>query len=319
MRITDRITSTNMIQSINRSQGKLEKYNNQLSSMKEISKPSDDPLRASQIMNLNNNLIQNEEFSVTIADTTDWTNMQDSALENATNSLRRITTLIQSASTGTMSDSDRQAIKAEMETEISTMVDSLNTNFGGKYVFSGMNTTTKPFEISRDAAGAMTGILYQGTQDEMDADGNVIPVKADLSRTIATGVDVSLKTDGRQLMNEQGTPAGKDDLGTFLADALKALDANDTEALSGKLLARSNAETENVVNMRTEIGAISNRLKSAQERNTSENINLKSIRSNKQDVDLAEKYMEFTMEQQAFQAALSMGTKILQTNILDYL
>ena len=319
MRITDRITSTNMIQSINRSQGKLEKYNNQLSSMKEISKPSDDPLRASQIMNLNNSLIQNEEFSVTIADTTDWTNMQDSALENATNSLRRITTLIQSASTGTMSDSDRQAVKAEMETEISTLVDSLNTNFGGKYVFSGMNTTTKPFEISRDAAGAMTGIQYQGTVDETDADGNVIPVKADLSRTIATGVDVSLKTDGRQLMNEQGTPAEKDDLGTFLTDALKALDANDTEALSGKLLARSNAETENVVNMRTEIGAISNRLKSAQERNTSENINLKSIRSNKQDVDLAEKYMEFTMEQQAFQAALSMGTKILQTNILDYL
>jgi len=308
-----------MIQNINRSQGKLEKYNNQLSSMKEISKPSDDPLRASQIMNLNNSLIQNEEFSVTIADTTDWTNMQDSALENATNSLRRITTLIQSASTGTMSDSDRQAVKAEMETEISTLVDSLNTNFGGKYVFSGMNTTTKPFEISRDAAGAMTGILYQGTQDELDADGNVVPVKADLSRTIATGVDVSLKTDGRQLMNEQGTPAEKDDLGTFLADALKALDANDTEALSGKLLARSNAETENVVNMRTEIGAISNRLKSAQERNTSENINLKSIRSNKQDVDLAEKYMEFTMEQQAFQASLAMGTKILQTNILDYL
>ena len=166
MRITDRITSTNMIQSINRSQGKLEKYNNQLSSMKEISKPSDDPLRASQIMNLNNSLIQNEEFSVAIADTVDWTNMQDSALENATNSLRRITTLIQSASTGTMSDSDRQAVKAEMETEISTMVDSLNTNFGGKYVFSGMNTTTKPFEISLDANGQMTGIQYQGTVDE---------------------------------------------------------------------------------------------------------------------------------------------------------
>lgn len=319
MRVTDRITATNMIQNINRSQSKLEKYNNQLSSMKEISKPSDDPLRASQIMNLNNSLIQNEEFSVTIADTTDWTNMQDSALENATDSLRRITTLIQSASTGTMSDSDRQAINAEMETEISTLVDSLNTNFGGKYVFSGMNTTTKPFEISRDADGQMIGIQYQGTQDGMDADGNAVPVKADLTRTIATGVDVSLKTDGRQLMNEQGTLAEKDDLGTFLADALKALDANDTEALSGKLLARSNAETENVVNMRTEIGAISNRLKSAQERNTSENISLQSIRSNKQDVDLAEKYMEFTMEQQAFQASLAMGTKILQTNILDYL
>lgn len=308
-----------MIQNINRSQSKLEKYNNQLSSMKEISKPSDDPLRASQIMGLNNSLIQNEEFSVTIADTVDWTNMQDSALENATDSLRRITTLIQSASTGTMSDSDRQAIKAEMETEISTLVDSLNTNFGGKYVFSGMNTTTKPFEISRNADGQMTGIQYQGTVDETDVDGNAISVKADLSRTIATGVDVSLKTDGRQLMNEQGTSTEKDDLGTFLADALKALDANDTEALSGKLLARSNAETENVVNMRTEIGAISNRLKSAQERNTSENISLQSIRSNKQDVDLAEKYMEFTMEQQAFQASLAMGTKILQTNILDYL
>jgi len=71
--------------------------------------------------------------------------------------------------------------------------------------------------------------------------------------------------------------------------------------------------------MRTEIGAIFNRFTSAKERNESEHLNLKSMLSDKQDVDLAEKFMEYQMEAMTYQASLSMGTRILQTNILDYL
>ncbi len=320
MRVTDTMMSNSFLKNVARTEANVQKYADQLSSMKEVSKPSDNPLLVSQIMNLNNSVVQNEAYNTTIADAMDWTNSQDAALSGATDALSRIGTLIQSAATDTMNASDRQIVKKEILSEIATLTDALNTNFGGKYVFAGMNTTTKPFEIATDAAGQFTGIAYHGTTDEVDAAGNTVTASGDLTREIAAGVHVTLKTDGRQLLNDGGGAAtGKDDLGTFLADVMAALDANDTGALSGRLLERASAESDNVVNMRSEIGTLSNRLASVQERNGTEKLNLEELRSNKQDVDLAEKYMQYTMATTAYQSSLAMGTKILQTNILDYL
>lgn len=279
------------------------KYQNQLSTLKEVSKPSDDPLKVSKILDLNNSIIQNDQYKTTINDAIQWTNVQDSALSSATESMQRIKTLIQYSANGTLSHEDRQANKAEIESEIQGTVDALNTNFGGRYVFAGKNTTVKPFEVD-SVDGEIIGIKYHGTDKD---NGN-------LSREIAPGVSVELNTDGRNLMNAQ-----KDgDLGTFFSEVLTALDEDDTEKLSS-LLGRADQEIENVVSNRSKTGSIFNRLNATLERNDSEKLNLKTMLSENQDIDLAEKYMQYTMESTAYQSALSMGTKILQTSILDYL
>jgi len=48
-------------------------------------------------------------------------------------------------------------------------------------------------------------------------------------------------------------------------------------------------------------------------------LNLTETLSNKQDVDVAEKYMEYQNQMTAYQATLAMGTKIMQMTILDYI
>ncbi|MDZ7835746.1 MAG: hypothetical protein U5K84_10940 [Alkalibacterium sp.] len=92
-------------------------------------RPSDDPLKVSKIIDLKNEIKQNKQYKTTIEDAIDFTNVQDSALANATNSLQRIHTLTQQAANGTYNTQDRQAIKTEIENEVETMMDSLNTNF----------------------------------------------------------------------------------------------------------------------------------------------------------------------------------------------
>lgn len=298
MRITDSMMATSYLRNLRTNQENVQKINNQLSSMKEVSKPSDDPMRVSQIMDLNDNIIQNEQYHSILNDALDWTDMQDSALASATNSMSRISTLVQQAANGTMNASDRQAIKAEVEAEIHTMVDALNTNFGGRYIFAGTDTKTQPFSVDKDEGGNITGISYKGTEEK-------------LAREIAPEVNVSLNTNGKQLL--------QNGLGNFLADAMKALDENDGEALAGELAGKATGQVDTIVNMRTEIGAIANRLDAAKLRNEDQQLNLESMRSDKEDIDFAQKYMEFTMEQVAYQASLAMGTKVLQTNILDYL
>jgi len=301
MRVTNSLMANNYLRNLNRQTSKVMKYQDQLSSLKEVSRPSDDPMAVSKIMDLNTDINQNEQYLNTIEDAIDWTNVQDSALAQATNSLQRIRTLVQSAGTDTMSSEGRQAVKSEIEGEIGTLTDALNTNFGGRYVFAGQDTTEKPFVITTNEEGAFTGITYAGSNEN-------------LPREVSSGVTVDLLSDGSQLES-----FGDETLGGFLSDVLTALDNNDTEALSGELLETADAAIGNTVNKRTEVGAIFNRLEASKERNESEKLNLLSMRSNEQDVDLAEKYMEFSMEMIAYQASLQMGTQILQTNIMNYM
>ena len=249
-------------------------------------------------MELKENIIQNGQYQTTLTDAKDWTDMQDAALSNATDSLMRISTLVQSAANGTMNESDRLVVKAEVETEMQTFVDSLNTNFGGRYIFGGTQTTTLPFEIIKDDAGEVAGIKYKGNDQN-------------ITREISPGVNLDLMTDGLKLV-------GNDTIGNLFTGITRALQNDDTEALSN-VLTETNAGIDQVVTFRTEIGAISNRLDSALSRNESQDLNLQEMLSSKEDIDIAQKYMQFSMEQVAYQASLQMGTKVLSTTILDYL
>lgn len=290
--------SQSFLSNLNKNSNKVFKYQEQLSSLEQVSRPSDDPLKVSKIIDLKNEIKQNEQYKTTINDAIDFTNVQDSALANATNSLQRIHTLTQQAANGTYNTQDRQAIKTEIKNEVETMMDSLNTNFGGRYIFAGQNSTTKPFESNG------SGIEYNGSSI---ANNN-------LSKEIARGVNVELKTDGSELFELKD---GSGNIGELFDDVFMALDNDDTDEL-GNLLGRIESHIDTTVNTRTEIGAIQNRLSAALDRNDSEYLNLETSLSKNQDIDLAETYMNYTMEMNAYQAAMKMGTKILQTNIMDY-
>lgn len=298
MRITNSLMSQSFLSNLNKNSNKVFKYQEQLSSLEQVSRPSDDPLKVSKIIDLKNEIKQNEQYKTTINDAIDFTNVQDSALANATNSLQRIHTLTQQAANGTYNTQDRQAIKTEIKNEVETMMDSLNTNFGGRYIFAGQNSTTKPFESNG------SGIEYNGSSI---ANNN-------LSKEIARGVNVELKTDGSELFELKD---GSGNIGELFDDVFMALDNDDTDEL-GNLLGRIESHIDTTVNTRTEIGAIQNRLSAALDRNDSEYLNLETSLSKNQDIDLAETYMNYTMEMNAYQAAMKMGTKILQTNIMDY-
>lgn len=307
MRVTNSLMSNTYLRNLNRQTSKVQKYQEQLSSLKEVSRPSDDPLTVSKIMNLNNSIIQNDNYLNTIEDAIDWTNVQDAALGQASNAIGRIRTLVQSAANGTMSEEDRIAVKHNVEGEIAAFVDALNTNFGGRYVFGGQATTTQPFEVVKNAEGNITGISYP-------TDNNNLP------REVSPGVTVELLTGGERLVSATGENAF--DINTFFGDVLVALESDDPEELSrlgGDLLATADKAFNNLVDKRSEVGAVFNRLEAGKDRNETEKLNLQSMLSNKEDVDLAEKYMEYSMEMIAYEASLQMGTRILQTNILNYL
>ncbi|WP_057895821.1 flagellar hook-associated protein FlgL [Liquorilactobacillus oeni] len=306
MRISSNMTYSDFLQNLTANSSKVQKSMDQLSSFKEVSKSSDNPLLASKIMNLNTSIAQNSMYSNTISDSVSWSRVQDSALSNVSDSLSRIRTLIQSSANASSGTDEVQANKDEIQQSILEMVDTLNTNFDGRYVFGGENTTTVPFEVEKGTNGDITGIKYNGTAQ-------------DLPREISNGVSVNLVANGQQLLNETGTSTQPQNLGTYFNSLISALNNDDKTALSGDLLQGIDNYNDNFVAVRSQVGALENRLTAAQSRNDTEKANLTEELSNKQDVDVAQKYMEYQNQMTAYQATLAMGTKIMQTTVLNYM
>ena len=311
MRVSDANMHASFQRNISSNMKQINKLSTQLGTFTEVGKSSDNPLVFSKILSINESIAKNEGYNTTINESISWSNQQDAALASATDSMHRVRDLMIASANDTLGPEEMEANKQEMIGEIDNIVDSLNATYDGRYVFGGQNTDRPPFEVIKDDKGDITEIKYHGTEDN-------------LPREISNSVSVDLVTDGSQLVN--GSEEGS--FNEFVQDLMLAMNTNDKEALSGVsasgeesatgLLDRMDSHIDNMINTRAKIGTTTNRLESAKDRNEAENLQLRESLSEKQDIDLPEKYMEFSNQMLAYQASLSIGTKLLQTSILDY-
>lgn len=298
MRITNKTMTSGYLRNLNRNLNNLQKYHNQLSSGKEISKPSDDPMLVSKIMSLRDNILANEQYNKNISDSIGWVATQDSTLGDVTGTLNRIRDLMIYGANGSLSETDRAAIKDEVEQQIGQIVDALNTNFDGRYIFGGQKTLTRPFELDDNV------IKYAGDNNN-------------IKREISTGVTIDLITDGTQIAGNKNAE-NVTELGEFLAEIVSILGSDNPGELSGKLDEMDN-HIDDVIRVRSQIGAIYNRLEASESRNKAENLNLNTLLSQREDIDIAEKYMEFSVMHSVYQASLQTGASILQPTLLDFI
>ena len=254
MRISTNMVNADFLNNLATTTNKVQSTMNQLASLKEVNKASDNPLLVSKILDLNVSISQNSSYAMTISDAKDWTTTQDGALQLVEKSMNNIRNIIVAVNnSGSLTDSEYKAYKSELQQEIGTVVDAIN-----------------------------------------------------------------LLTNGNAVMNAQG--AGKD-LGTFFNEIVADLDNHDEAAIAdmSKKLGEVDVFKNNIVNYNTRIGAIENRIDAAKDRNDSEKITLKNTLSTRQDVDIAQKYMEYQNQMLAYKSTLAMGTKIMQTTVLDYM
>lgn len=300
MRITNNTLTGNYLRNLNRNLENMHKTQNQLSSLKEVSKPSDDPMLVSKIMNLKQNIQANEQFSKNISDAKGWVDAADVALNDVSAALLRARELIQYGANGTLSNTDRKALKDEVDMIKGQLTQVLNTNYDGRYIFGGQKTTEAPFKDNMEYRG---GTGQQGT----------------ISREIAQNVTVVIDADGKSLTSSNSASADNQALGDLFDNISKALEGGNTDKLSNELLSDMDIYIDNAIRFRTKMGANANRLDAAMQRNESEILGIKTNLSTNEDIDLAEKMMEYSMMSQSYQASLSVGAKILQSSLLDYI
>lgn len=298
MRITNKMLSDAFLSNLRTNLEQMKKYQDQLSSGKEFRRPSDDPFRVARSMSLYNMLSQNEQYKRNIENSIGWVDASEKALGQLTDTIQRVRELTLRGSNGSLADEDRYAVKAELEQLIKQTVQVLNANFDGRYIFGGYQTGEAPFEENDNL------ITYSGGNSE------------EIKREIAQNVTISVNVAGNVILH------GKDgdlDLAATLKNILEKVETGDSQYLSNTALEELDDNLENILTIRADLGAKSKSLEIAKDKNEEEVYNLTELLSKNEDIDLAEKVMQYKTMEAVYFSTLQTGAKILQPSLLDFL
>ena len=330
MRITNSMMTNGFMRNLNRNLTNFNRLNEQLTSGKEISKPSDNPFKVARSMQLHSDIQANEQYNTNIVDTINHLETTDTALEQFTNVMQRVRELTVSAGNAAYGSDERSAIKDEINEKVSEMAQILNTSFDGKYVFGGTKTSTKPLVDRVNPETGNKELFYA------DKEGNPIDVNSQdqdminqfgmidskLTVEISQGVHVDYNVNASEVLEFKDSEGNSKSIMSLFNDIITNLDSDkteDTSKLTGENLQGLDDVITNLLSVRAEVGAMQNRMDSAKTQNEDENFNMTQILSQNEDIDFAEKTMEVTVAQTVYTAALQTSAKIMQPTLMDYL
>lgn len=352
MRVTNKMLSTNFLRDMRNNLGNMRDLQSQLTSGKEIRRPSDNPFKVARSMQLYSDIGANKQYNENIKDTLNWLDTTDTALEKAGNTLQRVRELLVSAGNAAYGEGEKRAIKDEINQKVGELAQILNTNFDGRYIFGGTKGTSKPVEALEDDKGN-TRIVYKAKDGNylnedgeklliengklkanpdgsLAKDSSVTPGDAqkykdefkhlseDLVVEISQGVTMEYNVASRDIMEFS---QGKDlmELLSDITSNLSSTNPDDIKELTGENLDDITKAIDNLLKLRSEVGAKQNRMEAAKDQNSEENFNLTDILSKTEDIDFTEKIMEYSMMQTVYIASLQTSAKVIQPSLLDYL
>ncbi|KYG33696.1 flagellar hook-associated protein FlgL [Alkalihalobacillus trypoxylicola] len=144
MRVTQTMISQNSLRSINQSYSQLSRLFEQMSTQKKITRASQDPVVAMKGMLYRTQVHEVEQFKRNLSEVYNWMDSTDSALDEATEALKRIREIATQAANDSYDASERANIAKEVKQLREHLESIANTQVGNKYIFNGTNTTAPP-------------------------------------------------------------------------------------------------------------------------------------------------------------------------------
>jgi flagellar hook-associated protein 3 FlgL len=299
MRIATDNFSTSLMQQIQTIGAQQTQYEQELATGNSITNPSDNPTVMGQVLDMGTQMQALQQYSSNNAVATQVTQQSYSALNNLQSISNTATELASEGASGTTSASSYQAYSQQLTQLIQEGLNTANSQYNNSYLFGGSQTTTPPFTATYDASGNITGVTYNGTNGE----GPSIP----------TGENSTAApyTDGAT--NQQ--------IADFLNHLVALQGALNSQSTAAVQAVQPNLQTseDNILTAVSGVGAVQAGLEADQSLNQSTYTSLQGLVSNDTSTDVATTTVQLSQAQDAYQAALESGAKILQTSLLNYM
>ncbi|REJ38141.1 MAG: flagellar hook-associated protein 3 [Bacillota bacterium] len=300
MRVTHSMYVNHFTQNLARNQRRQIQLYTQASSGIRLHRPSDDPLAVSRVMRFDSELVDIERFLSNALDARDWLGATDAALQEVHNVLHRARELVILAANGTLADTDREAAADELGQLLEHLVEVANTQYKGRYLFAGTETLTKPFTLLASTDPVDGHVDYQ-----VQYHGN----DGAIERTIGPGVLLQVNQDGGVL----------EDVLEVLATAVEHMRANDVASLSGSDLAEIDRVVDELLRIRSAVGARMNRAEWTGARLTDLSLQVPPLSPGLRDADVARVLVDLRAVEVTLQTSMAAAARMFDTTLVNFL
>ena len=306
MQISTNLMFDRAIAQMGVTQDRLSKTQTQLSTTKQINKPSDAPDQAATITRLKSAIDRQNAYVSTINSVKDKLSQQETAASNATDVLTRLKELTIQAANDTYSGVDRKSIDLEVRQLRDQLLSLANTqDVNGNFIFSGSRVGKQAFATDENGK-----LVYQGDQT-VSATGVGDQSAVDINRSGTNPFDKIVRLDENNKKMAVGFFQVIDDLSA----ALQSNDSGGIKRAVGEMTTLQQGLSDSLAS----IGAATNKIDN-QASLAEENVLLmKSTLSQVEDTDYTEAITKMNKDILALQAAQSSFAKIAQLNLFDYI
>jgi flagellar hook-associated protein 3 FlgL len=290
-RVTQRTLNSRVSRNLQRNIAAMGKLQEQLSSGKQIQRPSDSPTGTVSSLRLRADIRRSEQYRRNADDGIGWLGTADNALTDTLDTVRRVRDLTLQGANAATDATARTALAAEVTQLREHALALANTTYLGQPIFGGTANVTSAY----DASG-----VYQGNTGAIE-------------RTVGAGTSVQVNLTGSTLFG----PAGAD-LFKVLNDIQLNLTSNPA-ALTTTDLGNLDAAFLRLQDQLALVGARYHQVEAMGDRADSIKLDSTSQLSEVESIDLPETIMELQLREVAYQAALGAASRVLQPSLTDFL
>ncbi|MEG7585487.1 flagellar hook-associated protein FlgL [Citrobacter braakii] len=307
MRVSTQQSYVSMTQSFNDLSSDLSHVVTQMATGKSILLPSDDPIAATRITQLNRQQSALDQYQTNIDSASAGMSQQESILDGVNNDLLAIRDDLLEAANGTNTAESLSSLGQDIQSMTEAMVSALNyQDEDGHYVFGGTVNDQPPIvAVDEDGDGVTDSYTYQGNDDHRQttvSNGVEVDTNVAVSDFFGDSLDVlnTLTSLSKELQDPSVDPADPQ----VQSDIQNAIDTEDvaSDALNASIA--TIGETQNTMTM----------LSSAQTDITTSNDQLISQLS---DLDYGPASITFTGLEMAMEATLKTYSKVSELNLFS--
>lgn len=295
MRVTHQGMINNTIAHLTSNMEQISRLQSKISSGRKNLSPSEDPVNTAQSITMRSALNNLQAYRNTTDLAREWMDITDFSLGQIQDIAVRASGLITRGLSDTMGSSERlNALAAEIDGMITQLVQIGNTNHKGDYIFSGYQIHSQPFSMSDPNT-----LVYQGDNGVMQ-------------RAIAPGQTVVINVPGEAIFRPM--------IESLIA-ARNALQASNFDRNALQIAYNQLESAMSVVEaQRTSLGARMRQVKAASDGIDKTEIELNSLLSKREDLNMAEAITLLRGQETTYQAVLEVSRRAISAmSLFDYL
>ena len=269
-----------------------------LSTQKDVRKLSDNPVRATEVIRLRDQIRDITQFQKNIDYSKGLLEMTESSIEKITSGLIRAKELAVGMANDSNNGDNRKISAAEVKEIIDEVIQTANSTYKGRFIFSGFRNDSPALSLDGDYLGDDGALFLQISPEDFR----------------------QINIPGRWIFEatDQERQRGHFNLVHALELLHAGLEHNDKDSLH-KAMTELDHHLEKSTASRATVGSLSGSLAAALQRLESESTIMRKTLSEAEDADIFDATSEFRKTESMLQATLMSSTKLLQPSLLNFL